>query len=77
MLEQLVAREGSQRYVSPGAIANYFFSLRHRDDDGFRWLQRSFEERTNNIAYLAVEPVYDRVRNDPRFTAIYQAVGLP
>ena len=41
------------------------------------WLERSFEERTNNIAYLAVEPVYDGVRDNPRFQALLRRIGLP
>jgi eukaryotic-like serine/threonine-protein kinase len=76
LLDDMVAHL-SERYVSSGAIANYYFSLRRRDDEGFRWLEKAYRERTNNIAYLAVEPMYDRVRDDPRFTALLRAVGLP
>jgi hypothetical protein len=41
------------------------------------WLEQSFQERTNNIAYLAVEPVYDRLRHEARFQALLRAAGLP
>lgn len=64
-----------QTYASPGAIANFYFAA-GRNEEGFRWLDRAFRERTNNMVYLTVEPVYDGVRNDPRFKALVRAVGL-
>jgi serine/threonine-protein kinase len=66
----------SKGYASPAAIANAFFSV-GRNDEGFLWLERAFTERTNNMAYLAVEPVYDGVREDPRFQALLRAINLP
>jgi serine/threonine-protein kinase len=76
LLDTTVTRPGAG-YLSAGAIAEYYFALGHRDDDGFRWLQESYNERTNNMAYLAVSPTYDRVRSDSRFKALVKAVGLP
>ena len=65
-----------QRYVPPSAIANPLFNT-GRIDEGFEWLQRAYEERTNNMVYLGVEPDYDVVRDDNRFKALMRAVGLP
>jgi hypothetical protein len=64
-----------ETYASPSVIANAYFSA-GRNEEGFTWLDRAFRERANNMAYLAVEPVYDRVREDPRFKALRRAVGL-
>jgi hypothetical protein len=74
-LEDLIELS-SKGYASPAAIANAFFSV-GRNDEGFLWLERAFTERTNNMAYLAVEPVYDGVREDPRFQALLRAINLP
>ena len=67
-LAELIARL-PQTYAPPSAIANALFSA-GRIDEGFEWLQRAYEERTNNMVYLGVEPVYDRVRDDPRFKTL-------
>jgi TolB-like protein/Tfp pilus assembly protein PilF len=63
-------------YASPGMIANAYLAAGHTDE-GFAWLERAYQERANNIAYLAVEPHYSRVRDDPRFQAILRKIGLP
>jgi eukaryotic-like serine/threonine-protein kinase len=63
-------------YAPPSAIANALLSA-GRIDEAFKWLQAAYNERTNNMVYLGVDPVYDRVRDDPRFHVLTRAVGLP
>ncbi|MEO7135708.1 MAG: protein kinase [Vicinamibacterales bacterium] len=74
-LGDLIA-SSAKGYASPAAIATAYFAV-GRKDEGFVWLERAYRERTNNIVYLAVEPVYDGVRDDPRFQAILRGIGLP
>ncbi len=48
------------------------------NEDGIRWLQRAFEEpKTHWNPYLNVDPVYDGVRNDPRFKELLHRMNLP
>lgn len=68
--------ERVRRYVPTGGIANVYAAL-GRTDEAVEWLERSHAERTNNNAYLAVEPVYDPLRPHPRFQALVAATGLP
>ncbi len=75
LLDQLVGGLPA-RYVSSGAVANAYTAL-GRTEQALSWLERSYRERTNNIAYLAVEPVYDAIRQEPRFQAVLRAAGLP
>jgi serine/threonine-protein kinase len=74
LLERLLA-ERVHRYVATGAVANIYAAL-GRTDEALRWLEQSHTERTNNNAYLAVEPVYDGLRAEPRFQALIRATGL-
>jgi TolB-like protein/Tfp pilus assembly protein PilF len=75
LLDRLLDERASQ-YVPTGAVANIYAAL-GRTDEALRWLEQSHAERTNNNAYLAVEPVYDSLRSDPRFQALLAATGLP
>jgi tetratricopeptide (TPR) repeat protein len=47
-------------------------------DDGiaYEWLERAIANHEHAVQYLAVEPRFARVRNDPRFKALLKQVGL-
>ena len=46
-------------------------------DRAFEWLQKAVEARDWQLAMLKVEPTFDSLRSDPRFTALLERVGLP
>jgi hypothetical protein len=46
-------------------------------DQAFAWLNKAFAERSDQLLYLNVDPVFDGVRHDPRFRLLTQRVGLP
>jgi Flp pilus assembly protein TadD len=46
-------------------------------DKAFALLQQSFQERSEQILYLRVEPLVDPLRGDPRLSALIRSVGLP
>ena len=62
--------------MSPVGIYGVYFFLGDVDS-GFAWLERAFQERSNGLVYLAVDPVFDHVRDDPRYRRIAARVGLP
>jgi hypothetical protein len=41
------------------------------------WLEKVYVERSNGIAYMAVEPAYNSVRGDPRFRDLLRRAALP
>jgi serine/threonine protein kinase/tetratricopeptide (TPR) repeat protein len=63
------------RYVSPvGIYAAYFFL--GDADSGFAWVEKALQERSNGVAYIAVDHLFDRVRDDPRYRRIVDRIGL-
>jgi hypothetical protein len=68
-LEELAQR----RYVPPLYAAVVHIGLGNADEVFRRW-DRACEERCGWVAYLGVEPSWDRVRSDPRFTALLRRV---
>ena len=42
-----------------------------------RYLEQAFEEHDNNMPYITVDPIFDPVRQDPRFRALVARLGLP
>lgn len=45
-------------------------------DPAFEWLERSLEERSGLLIYLKVDPMFDRLRGDPRFTTLMRRLRL-
>ena len=70
-------KERSKRsYISPTLIAFIYASLGEKDQ-AFAWLDKAYDGRDSLLILLKVEPMFDPLRSDPRFTELLQRVGLP
>ena len=58
------------------AVARVFCGLGNFEKT-FYWLERAMSVRDPDLAALAVDPSFDAVRDDPRFSEILTRVGLP
>ena len=64
------------RYVSPYSVALIHAGLGDRDE-ALAWLEKAYDERSDYMPYLRLEPMLDGLRSDPRFAALVERVGLP
>jgi len=46
-------------------------------DQAFAWLDKAYRERNDRLAYLAVEPIADPLRSDPRYSDLISRLHLP
>lgn len=46
------------------------------NDSAFAWLEKSYERREESVLSLKVDPKVDRLRSDPRFTALLKRIGV-
>jgi hypothetical protein len=53
------------------------YGLRKDPDNMFRWLDRAWANRDTGIGRLLTDPFVLRYRDDPRFSAFCEKVGLP
>ena len=74
LLDKLVARS-RDHYVPPASIAGVFASLGDVDT-ALTWWEKAFAERSNAIAYLAIDPGNAPLRRDSRFQELLSRVGL-
>jgi hypothetical protein len=54
-----------------------FISATGRQGSCVRLLEKAYQERFNRLAYLRTEPIWGRLRGDPRFDDLLRRIGLP
>ena len=74
VLDEL-ANLSKNSYVNP-----YFFAIVYAGlgdlDQTFAWFEKAFQDRSNYLLWLNVEPLFDPIRDDPRFRELLVRVGL-
>jgi adenylate cyclase len=68
-LEEMAKRQ----YVNSTAFADIHLGLGEKEK-ALDWLEKSYEDQESACWYLKVDPIYDSVRNEPRFQALVQKV---
>ena len=74
ILQSLLRRQKTE-YVPAYGLAIAFVGLGHKDD-AFQWLDRGFEDRSEDMVYLKIEPAWDPLRSDARFEEILHRMNL-
>lgn len=65
-----------QQYVSPYLIARIYAGLGNKYL-AFKWLERGYEERSDQLIRLKTDPTFDSLRSDYRFADLMRRIGLP
>jgi TolB-like protein len=74
VLEELESESGGS-YVRAEFLAAAYGMLGDRDE-AFRQLDKALEQRSAGMIYLHLDPLYDSIREDPRFSALVEKIGL-
>jgi hypothetical protein len=45
-------------------------------DQAFAWLEKRFQDRSDQLARIRWEPPYDSLHSDPRYTDLLKRMGL-
>ena len=75
VLEDL-KRLSEQKHVAPTVIAAIYGALGDKTQ-AFVYLDKAYRERDFILVMLNVEPMFDSLRSDQRFTELSRRVGLP
>jgi tetratricopeptide (TPR) repeat protein len=71
-LEEMAKRQ----YVNSTAFADIHLGLGEKEK-ALDWLAIAYENQESACWYLKVNPIYDSVRNEPRFRALLKKIGFP
>jgi serine/threonine-protein kinase len=56
-------------------FARVYAALGERDE-AFKWLEKAFENKETDLAYMKVSPIWDNLRDDPRFADMLRRLGF-
>ncbi len=78
MAEDSLARlkeQSKQRYVTPSEIAVVYAGLKETDQT-FKYLEMAYEDRSERLIKLRIDPRFDGIRDDPRYHDILRRMHL-
>jgi len=64
------------RYVSPFYVAMVYAGLQE-DDKTLAWLEKAYNDRSNAVIFLKVDPAFDGMRSNARFQALLTRLAQP
>jgi len=64
-----------RRYISPYLSAVVYVGLGDKEQ-AFTWLDKAYQDRSAPLLWLKVEPLFDPLRDDPRFQDLLRRIGL-
>lgn len=71
----LMEEKSKKENVPPTLLAG-LHALSGERDLAFAWLEKAIDSRDGWMALLKIQPAYDNIRSDPRFTELLHRVGL-
>ncbi len=74
MLDQLL-RISINTYVPPFHLAGICVGLKD-NDCAFEWLEKAYQQHSDQITYIGKDPRFDPLRSDPRFQDLLRRIGL-
>jgi tetratricopeptide (TPR) repeat protein len=75
VLRELDGRARQNTYVSSFSRATVHIGL-GETDLAFKWLEQSYRDRLWYLGLLAVDPLFDRLRTDPRYADLLRRMNL-
>tara|TARA_R110002049_G_scaffold23726_2_gene84083 strand:+ start:1504 stop:3405 length:1902 start_codon:yes stop_codon:yes gene_type:complete len=73
--EIIAELEAAEGYVSAPLMAQIYANLGDADA-AFRLLEQGLEDSDRGVVFLKINPLYDPIRNDPRFDGLLERLNL-
>ena len=67
--------QSKANYVSPWPIAT-LYTRAGMPAEALKWFEKALEAHDPNMPYLSIDPIFDYMREDPRFKVLVSKMGL-
>jgi tetratricopeptide (TPR) repeat protein len=74
IIAELTARTAHE-YIDETLIVYILIALGEKDQ-AFAWMEKGYQSRASNLPWLNMEPKFDPLRSDPRFSEFVRRIGL-
>lgn len=72
---KLIKEQSRRQSASPSELARLCASI-GQIDEAFEWLNKAHAARADAMIWIKVDPRYDNLRSDPRFSGLLKRVGF-
>lgn len=76
ILKQLIVKSDQTKIGSPDLYLGGYYSAINMKDSAFYWLEKAFANRSPEISWLKADPLFDNLRDDPRYRDLYKRAGF-
>ena len=63
------------KYITPWQIAT-LYTRANMPEEALTWLEKALIDHDPNIPYITVDPIFDYMRDNPRFKSLIHKIGL-
>lgn len=72
---QELQSQAKRKYIPPFLLSYVYLGLKEKDK-ALEWLEKAYWERSYSLMNLNVDPIYDSLRSDVRFTNMLHRIGF-
>jgi len=73
---EIMMERSRTTFVTPWQIGT-LYTRAGKNDDALEWLERAYEAHDPNMPYIGVDPIFDILRDEPRFKDLLRRMNLP
>jgi len=75
MVIKLIARSDTTSAMSPAFFTGWYYSGIREVDSAFYWLEQAYKNRSPEMPWLKVDPVFNNLKEDDRYWDLYERTG--
>jgi serine/threonine protein kinase/Tfp pilus assembly protein PilF len=73
---ELMIERSKTTYITPWQIATVY-TRAGRNEEALDWLEKAFVAHDANMPSISVDPIFDNLRDEPRFNELLRQMNLP
>jgi serine/threonine protein kinase/tetratricopeptide (TPR) repeat protein len=74
-LAEMLIERSKTSYVTPWQVAT-LYTRAGLKEEALNWFDKAYSAHDPNMPYLSIDPIFDELRDQPRFQAILKRMGL-